>query len=168
MWYFYFILALFFIFLSQLSGLPQAMFYHLHWAVALPMAFMGFLILVPGLLREVIMFLIWPIFRPVIQLLIEAVGVVNAEDDATYKSEVHPTFVETIVRVCRPSVLPLTACLTVPRIETPARLPSRHPVIRRVTRAKTRRSFQRPARNSGSATGASDRPRRWSRGQIRN
>jgi len=84
MWLLYLGLACLFIFLSQLSGLPQAMFYHLHWAVALPMAFMGFLVLIPGLIKEIIYFLIWPFFRPFVQLLIEAVGFVNitSEEDS--------------------------------------------------------------------------------------
>ena len=54
------------------------MFYHLHWTVALPMAFLGFLILIPGLIREIIMSVIWPLFRPFVQLFVEALGFVRA------------------------------------------------------------------------------------------
>jgi len=122
MWFLYILLAIFFIFLSQLSGLPQAMFYHLHWAVALPMAFMGFLVLIPGFIKEVVMFIIWPVVRPFVQLLIEAVGFVNAENDATpsYSIDAPPTIVQTTVG----SVLPLTVRLITPRIEPPLAFPN--------------------------------------------
>merc|ERR1712168_1414301 len=88
MWLLYLGLACLFIFLSQLSGLPQAMFYHLHWAVALPMAFMGFLVLIPGLIKEILYFLILPFFRPFVQLLIEAVGFVNITSEVDSQADI--------------------------------------------------------------------------------
>lgn len=63
-----------FSFLSYLSGLPQAMFYHLHFIVALPLAIFGFLILLPGLLRELFVVGIWPKLRSFLQLMIDAMG----------------------------------------------------------------------------------------------
>lgn len=100
MWFTYLIVGCVFLFLSQLSGLPQAMFYHLHWTVALPMAFLGFLILIPGLIREIIMSVIWPLFRPFVQLFVEAIGFVRAESES-FTSEVPTSTFGTIEGVCR-------------------------------------------------------------------
>jgi len=133
MWLAYVGIAVFFIFLSQLSGLPQAMFYHLHWAVALPMAFLGFLVLIPGLIREVVHFLIWPFLRPFVQLLVEAVGFVSLtseEDsqdgrDSSMSSAVPTSSIQTILRVCRLSVVLRPTV----RLAVPPPAPHIHPRI---------------------------------------
>jgi len=112
MWFVYLCIAGVFVFLSQLSGLPQAMFYHLHWAVALPMAFLGFLVLLPGLIREIFKFVIWPLFRPFVQLLVEAVGFVNitSEDDTQatgpYSAPAPIQTILTLLRLSSKSKLP--------------------------------------------------------------
>jgi len=156
MWLTYIGIACLFIFLSQLSGLPQAMFYHLHWLVALPLAFLGFLVLIPGLIREVIHFLIWPFLRPFVQLLIEAVGFVNltSEEDSQDGGESSissavpdpASSIQTILRVCRLFVvLRPTVRLTVPppapRIDPRAVPPTNRHIDPRYSRRNHRHSL---------------------------
>jgi len=149
MWFVYLCIAGVFVFLSQLSGLPQAMFYHLHWAVALPMAFLGFLVLLPGLIREIFKFVIWPLFRPFVQLLVEAVGFVNitSEDDTQATGPYSaPAPIQTILGVCRLSALPPTVRLTHHPLGLPTGLPIVPPTALRTTPLIGRRSAPRSVR----------------------
>jgi len=86
MWLVYMFVIGFFIVASHLSGLPQAMFYHLHWSVALPMAFMGCLVLIPGLIREIIVYGLWPYLEPGFSVIINGIDIVKEGDPKSGRS----------------------------------------------------------------------------------